>query len=72
MKCSCHSHDGFLTVRGYEDAQRRLKLPEVDATAAKLYLDLGVSVSGVRRDEDPYVMCDQQIEEQHRRFLNGS
>ena len=72
--CKCLSHNGFLTVRGYEDAQRRGYSSEtVDMFGDMCYVDSRVSVSGLRRDEDMYALIsDVQIDEQARRFHNGS
>jgi len=78
VDCGHHSRNGFLTVRGYaENAEReRLRLLEcrhVDDSPGIRYLDSMVSVSGLRRDEDMYdYFTDSQIDEQARRFLNGS
>ena len=71
-ECRCRSHNGFLTALGLrEAAQRKDCRPEVDAMEIPLYLDSRVSVSGLGRDET-FHMCESLIEEQHRRFLNGS
>ena len=69
--CDCYAHDGFLTVRGIEDAQRRLELPEVDATESSLYLDSTGSVSGLELERDMFVHSDAYIDSQYRRFRNG-
>ena len=66
--CGCHSHDGFLlSPEGL--AQREFDLPEVDAMQPSGYLDSKGSVSGLRRDEN---LSDSMIDEQYRRFHNGS
>ncbi len=65
--CSCHSHDGFLTRRGYE----ALAQPEVDKAEVQLYLDKVGSVSALVEVEDAYVWDETLIEEQHRRFLHA-
>ena len=76
MNCGCHSHNGFLTVRGYaENAQRGdddRTVPKVLLTGREKIsiLDRYVSVSastGLELHWD-----DDVIEEQHRRFINGS
>ncbi len=70
-RCSCHSHNGFqLSPEGL--AQREFELPGVDNMEAISYLDKVGSVSGLRRDEDLYVMEDEMIDQQYRRFYNGS
>ncbi len=74
MKCRCHSHNGFLTSRGYRDvAQRELEIYGVDGTHAGAYVDKVGSVSGLRRDEDLFAdVTDQLLLEQSERFHNGS
>ncbi len=58
--CSCHAHNGFLTRKGYE---------ALDVAAEQLYLDIGSSVSGLRRDEHTMIFDEGVLDEQHRRFL---
>ena len=72
MTCGCHSHNGFqLSPEGL--AQRDLEGFEVDAMAAKRYLDRVGSVSGLELERDLYAdVSDADIDNQHRRFLNGS
>ena len=67
LTCRCHSHDGFLTRRGYELVTAR----GVDKAEAVPYLDRVGSVSAlVEGREGPWV--DEILEDQYRRFLNGS
>ena len=70
--CGCHSHDGFLlSPEGL--AQREFELPGVDAMAPKRYLDSMGSVSGLELERDLYAnVIDSDIDEQARRFHNGS
>jgi len=71
MDCRCHSHNGFrLSPEGL--AQRDLLGPELAGVVAQRYLDKVVSVSGLRRDETDHVFDDLIVDEQYRRFLNGS
>ena len=71
--CGCFSHDGFLTEAGYaEVAQRELELDGVDNTASLQYLDKVGSVSGLVEVEGSYEWDDQYLDQQYRRFLNGS
>ena len=72
--CSCHSHDSFLTVRGYaENAQRERESLELAGVVASRYLDLVGSVSGLRRDETSLDWPpDKFLEDQAERFHNGS
>ena len=69
MKCGCHSHNGMLlSPEGL--AQRELKLPGIDAREPSLYLDSVGSVSGSIPDQ--VIFEDALLEDQYRRFLNGS
>ncbi len=69
--CGCHSHNGFVSSpEGL--AQRRPESLELAGRVASRYLDKVGSVSGLRRDEALNVFDDGLIDEQHRRFLNGS
>jgi len=74
MKCDCFSHNGFLTERGYAElAQRELELGEVDALPHSSYVDTVGSVSALELERDMYgFVSDAQIDQQYRRFLNGS
>ncbi len=64
LRCSCTSHNGFLTDRGYtEVAQREAAFHAgVDMGVSQLYLDSISSVSGLRRDEDlgDFMIDDQK------------
>ncbi len=69
VKCSCNSHGSFLTAKGLKEAaQRESALLEVDAMDASRYLDIPVSVSGLFEFE----FNDEILDNQYRRFLNGS
>jgi len=71
VKCDCHSHNGFLTAKGLrEAAQRELELPGVDGMGSDRYLDKVGSVSALVEVEDHWV--DEVLEDQYRRFHNGS
>jgi len=78
MKCGCLSHNGFLTGRGYEAAQQiNLGFPErprdgVDKGEPVCYLDKVGSVSGLIEIEYGEIWNDQRLDEQYRRFINGS
>jgi len=72
-----HARNGFLTSKGLEEAAQREDAlgtgPWVDNEECVLYLDLPVSVSGLRRDEDMYdQITEEEIDEQARRFHRGS
>ncbi len=61
MNCRCHSHDGFLTGRGYaEAAQRDLEMSGLDDAAKRLYLDKVFSVSAL-----PEAEADCDYDEKH-------
>jgi len=74
VQCKCLSHNGFLTSRGYREvAQRERDLRGVDGMSTLWYLDNRVSVSALDGDGDLYAdWCDHKIDQQYRRFLNGS
>ena len=69
MKCQCLSHNGFLTVRGYEDAQR-LSAEGLAPRGVHGYIDSMVSVSASGPGRDFPEWDDLLLEDQHRRFLN--
>ena len=70
--CGCHSHNGFvLSPEGL--AQRGGDAPGVDGVASSQYLDRVGSVSGLQRQRDLFEDVDDAlIDEQDRRFYNGS
>ncbi len=71
--CSCRSHGGFLTAKGLEEAaQRKCSQLELDAMGLPGYLDKVVSVSAVGRDETTFIFDDEVIDEQFRRFREGT
>ena len=73
MKCNCNAHGSFLTAKGLVEAAQRHSLEGLAPRGVPEYVDLGVSVSGLRRDEDMYALVsDMTIDEQARRFLHGS
>ena len=74
MKCCCLSHNGFLTTAGYAVvAQRERQLyGGVDLFEDLCYVDRVVSVSALVEVEGAALFDDQLIDQQHRRFLNGS
>ena len=71
-KCDCIAHNGFLTAKGLEEAaQRFCDENEVLAVSmSDLYLDKVGSVSGSFPEES--IFEDALLEEQYRRFHNGS
>ena len=73
VSCGCSSHGSFLTVKGLKEAEQRRAGPSeilrVDMGQLSLHFDSTVSVSGLRRDE---TLCDYLLDEQYRRFHNGS
>ena len=74
MKCECLSHNGFLTERGYAEVEQRslegLESRGVDTGPELQYLDKVGSVSGSPLTETHW--SDALIEDQYRRFHNGS
>ncbi len=75
-RCECLSHNGFLTAKGLKEAeQRELELAGfrgVDKSMAPWYLDKVGSVSALVEVEGDHVFDDQLLEDQYRRFHNGS
>ena len=71
-KCRCFSHNGLLTSRGREVAQQT-SLEGLAPWGVPEYIDRVGSVSGLELGRDLYAMVsDILIDEQYRRFLNGS
>ena len=73
-KCDCSAHGTFLTAKGLrEAAQREVDVHGVDNMWAIGYLDKVGSVSALT--DDGHVSAwptDVEVEEQYRRFHNGS
>ena len=66
-----HARNGFLTAKGLEEAvQRELELQGVADMGVSRYLDSRVSVSASELKDLHW--DDALINEQYRRFLNGS
>jgi len=73
MNCSCLSHNGFLTSKGYaflEDGQRGPQ--ELHGWSDMCYLDKVRSVSAFETRRDTVIFDDGVINDQYRRFLAGS
>ena len=71
LMCECRSHNGFLTAKGLEEtALRRSDSLELAGRVAIRYLDSRVSVSA--SESDKMIFDDHVIDQQYRRFLNGS
>ena len=75
MNCSCSAHGSFLTAKGLREAEQREAIfsvdPGVDMGQVVMYLDKVGSVSGSPFPELHWE-CDHLLEEQYRRFHNGS
>ena len=75
MNCSCSAHGSFLTAKGLAEAEQRragsVEIPGVDMGQLSLYFDKVGSVSGSPSPEVHWE-CDHLLEEQYRRFHNGS
>jgi len=70
--CDCRSHNGFLTAKGLEEAaQREGEWDGLTYLRSSVTLDKVGSVSGLELERDSH-MCDELIDQQYRRFLNGS
>ena len=75
MTCNCFAHNGFLTAKGLEEAAQRenvrlLGCYHVDDDPGMYYLDKVGSVSG--SDLMVPIFDDSVLEDQYRRFHNGS
>jgi len=69
-KCRCLSHNGFLTERGYAELAQRNSLEGLAPLGGTEYVDSRVSVSALVEGED--VFDHELLDQQYRRFLNGS
>ncbi len=70
--CSCRSHGSFLTAKGLKEAAQRARWDwAVAGMDESRYLDKVGSVSAPPETASHWP-DDAIIEEQHRRFLNGS
>ena len=71
-----YARNGFLTAKGLEEAEQRslegLDVLEVDRRHFRHYLDKVGSVSGLELERDLFVHDDAYLDEQYRRFHNGS
>ena len=73
MKCSCLSHNGFLTSAGFAEVVQQTSLEGLRPLGDSVIVDIPGSVSGLRRDEDLFVdVSDKLLSEQYARFHNGS
>ncbi len=76
VNCSCHSHNGFLTAKGLAEAAQRslegLELREVGLTRGDECVRLDKSGSVSASELLQLHWDDAVINEQYRRFLNGS
>ena len=70
-KCSCHSHNGFLTARGIRAVAQQTSLEGLTPTGDSVIVDMHGSVSGLELERDLHV-SDEFIDSQYRRFLNAS
>ncbi len=61
MRCSCHSHNGFLTERGYAELAQHNSLEGLAPRVVSGYVDSRVSVSALVEVED-----DSDYDESHR------
>ena len=73
MICGCNSHNGLLTAKGLvSQAAQQYSLEGLAPRGELEYLDRVGSVSGLRRDEELYAHDDDYMDQQYRRFANGS
>jgi len=67
-----HSRNGFLTAKGLREAAQRYSLEGLDSRRVSGEVDRVGSVSALVEVEEFHVWDDRLIEDQYRRFLNGS
>ena len=67
-----HARNGFLTAKGLAEAEQRLSLEGLAPRGLPEYVDRVGSVSALVEVEEFHVFDERLLEEQHRRFLNGS
>ena len=70
--CGCHSHNGFLRAKGLKEAAQQRSLEGLRPLSDLLIFDTVGSVSALGEGEEFHVWDGQLLEEQHRRFHNGS
>ena len=67
-----HARNGFLTAKGLAEAAQRYSLEGLAPRGVHEYVDRVGSVSGLELERDLHVFDDQLLDQQYRRFLNGS
>ena len=72
MRCECVSHNGFLTKAGFALVAQQRSLEGLTLLSDSVRLDIVGSVSALAEAEDSHVFDDQVIDQQYRRFHNGS
>ena len=72
MKCNCRAHNGFLTAKGLKETAPQISLEGLAGRPVHEYVDIVGSVSALVEGEGFHVFDNELIEEQYRRFHNGS
>jgi len=72
MRKGHHARNGFLTAKGLEEAAQRFSLEGLASRDVRAYVDSPVSVSGLELERDLHVFDDDLLDQQYRRFHNGS
>ena len=73
MKCNCRSHSSFLTAKGLKETALQTSLEGLEPLGVHGVELVGVDASRPDRDRDLYeFISDLDIDEQERRFHNGS
>jgi len=67
-----HSRNGFLTERGYAELAQQTSLEGLAPRGDVEYVDKVGSVSALVEVEGFHVFDDQVLDQQYRRFHNGS
>jgi len=72
MKCDCRAHGSFLTAKGLGETAQQISLEGLAPRGVREYIDRVGSVSALVEVEENFVFDDQLLDEQDRRFHNGS
>ncbi len=72
--CGCFAHDGFQLRSDLirSDLAQRTSLEGLAPLGDHVYIDKVGSVSGLELERDLFVHDDEYLDQQYRRFHNGS
>ena len=72
MDCTCHSHNGFQLRSSEEELAEQTSLEGLTPFSDSVIVDKVGSVSGLMPFESMMEWDEQFLDQQYRRFLNGS